>query len=278
MAEPASLPARVLVTGGSGFIGTNMMQHWNDKGVEAINFDIRPPQVEAHQSQWQQVDLLDREALVTAAQSVRPDCIIHLAARADLDGATLDDYRVNTDGIENLIVAAKASGAARVLFASSQLVCTPGYQPKNELDYCPPNPYGESKMRGEQIVRAQAKDEFVWTLLRPTSIWGPWFEQPYRAFFLTVKRGRYVQARGVRVRKSFGFVGNTVRQMERLSVCPAEKIHQRALYVADYEPVIVSEWARQVQQEWGAPPIKEVPLGFLKICAKLGDLLKRRPG
>jgi len=266
---------RVLVTGGSGFIGTNVMQHWMDKGVEAVNFDIRPPQNPAHADRWQKVDLLDADALAGAMRDLRPDCVIHLAARADIEGTHLDDYRINTEGVENLVAAVKQSGAPRVLFTSSQLVCRPGYRPTTDTDYCPPNPYGVSKVRTEEIARAEGRDDFVWTLMRPTSIWGPWFEQPYRAFFLTVRRGRYLQARGLRVPKSFGFVGNTVVQMERLALCPAERIHGRVLYVADYEAVVVSEWAETVRRAWGAPPIREVPLGLLRAAALAGDQLKR---
>jgi nucleoside-diphosphate-sugar epimerase len=265
---------RVLVTGGSGFIGTNMVQHWIEQGDEVVNFDIRPPRNKAHQSYWQGIDLLDKEALIQAMQEVRPDCVIHLAARTDLNGTTVQDYWINTVGVENLIAAAKAATIPRVLFASSQLVCTPGYQPRHETDYCPLNPYGVSKVEGENIVRAQAGEAFAWTIFRPTSIWGPWFEMPYRNFFETVRRGRYVQAQGIRVQKSFGFVGNAVCQLECLARCSVEKMHGEVLYLADYEPVVVSDWANLVQQAWDAPPIREVPLPFLQVAAKAGDMLK----
>ena len=266
---------RILVTGGSGFIGTNMMQHWIDRGVEVRNVDSKPPLNPKHQSLWTHADIREKEAYTSAVKDFRPDCLLHLAARADLNGQTAADYDANTIGVENTVLAAKAGGVPRVLFVSTQLVCTPGYQPKTDDDYCPPNLYGESKVIGEQIVRTMAGDAFTWVLLRPTSIWGPWFNEPYRDFFLRVRRGGYVQAKGVRVAKSFGYVGNTVQQLAALSACPAESIHRRVLYVADYEPVVVSEWANMIQREWGAAPIKEVPLGVLQIAAKAGDALKR---
>ena len=265
---------RILVTGGSGFIGTNVMQHWIDAGAEVLNLDTQPPQNPKQQPFWTQCDIRQKTAYADAVQKFQPECLIHLAARADLNGRTVADYDVNTAGVENTVLAAKAAGVPRVLFASSQLVCTPGYQPKTDEDYCPPNLYGESKVIGEQIVRTMAGDSFTWTLLRPTSIWGPYFKEPYRDFFLRVQRGRYVQAKNVHVAKSFGYVGNAVFQLAALAACPAERLQGRVLYLADYEPVLVSDWANMIQQEWGVPPIKEVPLGVLQIAAKMGDSFK----
>ncbi len=263
------------MTGGSGFIGTNVMQRWIDTGIEVLNLDSRPPSNPAHTPFWTETDIRDKKAYTAAVIDFKPDCLLHLAARADLNGETVADYDANTVGVENTVLAAKEGGVSRVLFASSQLVCTPGYQPRTDEDYCPPNPYGESKVIGEQIVRTMAGDAFTWALLRPTSIWGPWFNEPYRDFFLRVRRGGYLQAKGVQVAKSFGYVGNAVFQLAALSQAPAERLHRRVLYLADYEPVVVSEWADMIQREWGAARIKEVPLGVLQVAAKVGDGLKK---
>ncbi len=266
---------RVMVTGGSGFIGINLVQHWIEQGVEVLNLDQQPPPNPAHRPFWKELDIRDQDAFVAAAKMFRPECLFHLAARTDINGRTVSAYDANTIGVENAVAAAKASRAGRVIFASSQLVCTPGYQPKTDEDYCPPNPYGESKVIGEQIVRTTAGDDFPWVLVRPTSIWGPWFNQPYKAFFQTVGRGRYVQAKGIRVRKSFGYVGNAIFQLATLAGCPPEQIHRRVLYLADYEPIVVSEWAEMIRRAWNAPPVREVPLGVLQAAAVVGDLLKR---
>ena len=265
---------RILVTGGSGFIGTNVMQHWIDAGAEVLNLDSKPPAHSAHQPFWTETDIRDKAAYTAAVKDFKPECLLHLAARVDLNGQTVADYDANTIGVENTVLAAKESGIPRVLFASSQLVCTPGYQPRTDEDYCPPNPYGESKVIGEQIVRTMAGDAFTWALLRPTSIWGPWFNEPYRDFFLRVRRGSYLQAKGVRVAKSFGYVGNAVFALAALAECRAESLHRRVLYLADYEPAVVSEWADMIQREWGAAPIRQVPLGVLQAAAKAGDGLK----
>lgn len=266
---------RVLITGGSGFIGTNLVQHWREQGADVLNLDLAAPVHPEHKPFWRDIDIRHKDAYAAACAEFRPDVFFHLAARADLDGNTVSDYDANTVGVENTVAAAKASGAPRVLFMSSQLVCTPGYQPKTDEDYCPPNPYGESKVIGEQIVRTAAGDSFAWVLLRPTSIWGPWFRQPYREFFDRVRRGTYVEARGVRVYKSFGYIGNTMHQLARLAECPPEQIQGRVLYLADYEPVLVSGWGDMIRRAWSAPAIRQVPLPFLRAGAVAGDVLKK---
>ena len=64
------------------------------------------------------------------------------------------------------------------LITSSQLVCRPGYVPKNYEDYAPHTLYGQSKVQTELITRAWKGAPCPWTLIRPTSIWGPWFHIP----------------------------------------------------------------------------------------------------
>jgi len=66
--------------------------------------------------------------------------------------------------------------------------------------------------------------DLPWVLVRPTSIWGPWFDVPYRNFFLSVARRRYVHPAGKRIHKSFGFVGNITWHLHRLMIAPRPQV------------------------------------------------------
>lgn len=264
---------RILVTGGSGFIGTNLVGHLLGLGdTEVVSLDREPPRDRSHQPHWQRVDLLDRDALRRAVAAASPEVIVHLAARTDLDGVDEADYAVNVAGVDHLIDAAADAGVDRVLFGSSQLVCTPGHRPVDEFDYSPPNAYGRSKVLGEELVRERAADRFTWALLRPTSIWGPWWGRLYSTFFRTVAAGRYLHPRGLDVHKSFGYVGNAVHRIDVLCEVPAERLHTRMLYLSDDEPYRILDWANEIAAAWGRRPVRQVPSWVLGGLATGGDL------
>jgi len=267
---------RVIVTGGSGFIGTNLIEHHLDKGDEVLNIDIAPPRNKAHAVYWNQMDLLDAGGLKKTIHAFKPDMVLHMAARTDLDGASLSDYSANTAGVENLIAAIEGlDSLQRVVFASSRLVCRIGYQPSSDQDYCPTTAYGESKVLGEQIVRAAAsRIPCPWIIVRPTSIWGPWFDIPYKTFFLTIAKRRYVHPGQAKILKSFGFVGNTVFELQRLLDADAGVISGRTSYLADYPPIDVAEMANKIQRTFGVPAIKSVDIRLLRLAALAGDALK----
>lgn len=267
---------RSLVTGGSGFIGTNLVQLLSARGHTVQSLDTVEPRNPAHRSLWVKGDLLDRQGLADALQRFQPEYVYHLGARTDLDGAAIADYPANTEGVSNLVAAIESvESVDRVIFASSRLVCKIGYQPQADVDYCPTTAYGESKVEGERIVRAQCgKARFSWVILRPTSIWGPWFDVPYKTFFLSVARGRYVHPAGHGIEKSFGYVGNTVRQLLQVAEVAAGRVHAKTFYLADYPPIDVAEFATSIQRATGARPVMHVPLALLRATAKVGDMLK----
>src|SRR5688572_9329654 len=75
---------RVLITGGSGFIGTNLVASLLAEGVPLVNLDVAEPLNQAHNGYWQQVDILDPARLTAAVQRFAPTHVVHLAARTDL--------------------------------------------------------------------------------------------------------------------------------------------------------------------------------------------------
>jgi nucleoside-diphosphate-sugar epimerase len=267
---------KIIVTGGSGFIGTNLVEYHLSRGDEVCNIDIAPPRNKDHANCWQYVDLLNAKKLESRIREFAPTVIFHMAARTDLDGACVADYPANTIGVENLISSIEGlTSLNRVIFASSRLVCRIGYQPSGDEDYCPTTAYGESKVLGEQLVRKSAtRIPCSWIIVRPTSIWGPWFDIPYKTFFLTIAKRRYFHPGKCHVLKSFGFVGNTIFQLQSLTHADASAISGRTTYLADYPPIDVAEMANTIQLTLGSPPIKSVSIRLLRLAALAGDALK----
>lgn len=268
--------SHVLVTGGSGFIGTNLVEHYVRLGSQVLNLDIAAPRNPEHMSFWEKVDLLDSEALTRVVAEFQPTCFLHMGARTDLDGTSLHDYAANTNGVRNVIDSIEKLGSLRkVIFASSRLVCRIGYQPTDDLDYCPTTPYGESKVLGEKIVHEEARRiHCPWVIVRPTSIWGPWFDVPYKTFFVTIAKGRYFHPGHVKILKSFGFVGNTVYELDRLLATAPESINGKTFYLADYPPIEVSEFGDVIQKMLGVKPIRGLPVSALRAIAAAGDVLR----
>lgn len=265
---------RVLVTGGSGFIGTNLVAHHVAAGDAVMSVDVAAPRKPEHSSCWREVDLLDRDGLRRAFGEFEPTHVLHMAARTDLHGRAVSDYEANTQGLRNVIDQVDdLPTIERVVFASSRMVCKIDHRPVGDDDYSPPNAYGESKMLGERLVREAGLD-VEWTLVRPTSIWGPWFGVPYKDFFTAIARGRYVHVRGHSVRKSFGYVGNTIHELEQLLSAPKAKVHGRTFYLGDYPPIETSTMADEIARALGASPIRTVPLAPLKLAARTGDGLQ----
>lgn len=266
---------RVLVTGGSGFLGTNLVEFFSSSGDQVLNLDIAEPRDRLHAPHWKRVDVLDAGALRAAIHEFDPDYILHMAARTDLAGRSVADYSANTTGVQNLIDAmGNLLNVKRVIFASSRLVCRIGYQPAGDADYCPTTAYGESKVIGEKIVRHSNAIPCPWLIVRPTSIWGPWFDVPYKTFFTAIAKGYYFHPGSVGIRKSFGYVGNSVHQLKKLMDARDGDIHGRTLFLGDYPPIDLRKMADTIQREMRVKRIRTIPLPLLQPAAKIGDLMR----
>ena len=280
MTELDQRPLRILVTGGSGFIGTNAIEALRRHGHTVINIDVALPKDPTQADCWRQVDILDLPALREEFLSFQPEVVLHLAARASLDEkGGLAAFAANIDGVANMIQAIIDAGSVeRSFFTSTRLVNDLGYVPKHDRDYKASTMYGLSKARGEELVREADGALGTWTILRPTGIWGPWFGVPYRDFFRTIERGLYVHPGRRTVRKAYGYVENTIYEIERLMAQPAADVHGQTFLLADYPAVSVREWAELIRERLGARRIRSVPVPVLRSAGVVGDVIERMGG
>ncbi|MGI8819429.1 MAG: NAD-dependent epimerase/dehydratase family protein [Chthoniobacterales bacterium] len=265
---------KILVTGSSGFIGTNLLDYLLQQGVEVLGIDRREPRSPTHLKHFAAGDLLDPNSLENLCYSFRPTAVIHLAARTDLGGKTLDDYESNVTGVRNLMSAIQKVGSvSRAIYTSSQLVCRVGYVPRHDQEFEPDTVYGESKVLTEKIVRESNGGCPVWCLVRPTTIWGPGMRDHYLRFLKMIERGHYFHVGHSPLYKSYGFVGNTVHQYLQLLRAPSESIHAKVFYLADYEPISLREWVNAFQCEMNVKKIRQYPRSFVHWAARVGDLI-----
>lgn len=266
---------RVLITGGSGFIGTHIISALlKDKSISVLNIDINKPKIKVHEDVWLKVDLCNKTMLVNAVKEFQPNKIIHLAARTDLRGKDLQEYAVNIDGIRNLLDAlSQTPSLQQAIFASSMYVCHPGYTPQNFEDYAPHTLYGESKVLTEKIIKETNPSSYTWSIIRPTSIWGPYFSEPYDKFFKLILSHSYFHLGKRACKKTYGYIDNTVYQILSILNSTPQKVNHNVYYLGDYSPYDITEWANEIG---GIAKIKipQIPYFLFQLAARFGDVLK----
>lgn len=264
---------RILITGGSGFIGTNLVEFYLGKGWDVLSLDSASPRNEKHKICFRQVDILNRQDLLQVFKDFNPHYLVHLAARTDLDETKdLHGYDSNMQGVSNVLEACNSCHLLeRAIFASSMLVCRFGYIPKNDDDYAPNTLYGESKVITEKIIK-ESPPSCSWLIVRPTSIWGPWFGVPYRSFFECVIKGIFVHPGKRAGTATYGYIGNTVCQIDALLQAEDKKVRGKVFYLGDEPANNLSEWADEIASV-ASRRLLRIPYGLMRVAALGGDLL-----
>ena len=162
---------RVLVTGVAGQLGYDVINELSKRGITAIGTDIRSENELINVASWNQyiqLDITDKEKVIEIVNQLKPDAIIHCAAWTNVDGAEDENNKplvkkINVDGTDNLVKAAKAINA-KFLYISTDYVFdgegTRPWQP-DDKNYDPQNYYGETKLQGELAVSSQLDKFFI---------------------------------------------------------------------------------------------------------------------
>ena len=270
---------KILITGGSGFIGTHVVNRLLAKGHIVLNLSLHAPHEEAHQPFWREIDILDADLLRQTMTEFAPDQVMHLAARTEMDERTTAEtgFRATTQGPRHVLSAVQATPSIRrMLMCSSQFVCGPGRLPVHDEDYFPATVYGQSKVITEQETR-RADLSCEWVMVRPTNVWGPWHPRYPQEFWRIAQKGLYVHPGGQPVVRCYGYVGNVADQMVGFLEQPAAKIDRQTYYVGD-PPADIYHWADAFCEGLKGQPARKVPRPILRAAGLAGDLITALTG
>ncbi len=194
---PQSTPATaqattktVLITGGAGFLGINLVRHLLSRGHGVVTLDLAPFTY-PERGQITEVigDIRKPADLVKAMQGV--DVVIHTAAALPLYSAE-DIYSTDIDGIRNVLQAAHDQGIQRVVHVSSTAVYgIPDHHPLLEDDKLDGvGPYGEAKVAAEGICQEYRDKGMCIPIIRPKSFVGPERLGVFALFYDWAKDGK----------------------------------------------------------------------------------------
>lgn len=217
---------RVVVTGGAGFIGSNLCRALAEEGHDVVAFDDlstgRKANLAGLAVDFVEATLLDAGALSDAMAG--SDAVVHLAARGSVPRSLLhpvETHAVNATGTVNVLEAARRAGVAHVIFSSSSSVygANPVLPKHEDLAVAPVSPYAASKAAGEAAAVAYQHGYGLPVLVfRFFNVFGPLqpADHDYAAviprFLDAALSSRPVQIHGDgRQSRDFTYVGTVVR-------------------------------------------------------------------
>ena len=170
-----------LVTGGTGFVGRELVRQLLDRGDKVAVLSRRRPLEEV---KWLECDLLDAKGLSGQIAQLSPDVIYHLASLPGDTGNPQEMVEVNVTGLTNLLEAARASKVSRCVHSSSisayeWFPATP-FRPPLEMPVTEDHPcrpcdmYSSTKRIQEILVETYFHQyQLPTSILRLTAVVGP---------------------------------------------------------------------------------------------------------
>ena len=173
---------KILITGGSGFVGTNLINQLSNSKYDVFSLDIAEPKKITQEINYISMDIRSKK-IEDLIKKINPSIIIHLAAQASVSISSKNpqlDNDINLNGSLNLFLNSINSELKKFIFFSTGGAI---YGEKigkkfDENDLPKPlSPYGISKLNFENYLNyfsSQGISKSEITILRPSNIYGPW--------------------------------------------------------------------------------------------------------
>jgi UDP-glucose 4-epimerase len=267
----------VLVSGGAGFIGSNLARLLVRGGdrVRIID-DLSIGQrryLDGVPHELIEASLADEAAVASAVRGV--DGIVHLAARAGIPDSLVDPlgtFDVNVTQTLRLLDAARHAGVRRFVFASSNAAAGDHEPPADETDLPHPvSPYGASKLAGEAYCQAYAASYgMATTVLRFSNAYGPFslHKRSIVAAWLRdalAERPLIIHGDGEQTR-DFVFAGDLAAAVAAVLAAPEDRVAGELFQVGTGRETTVNALAVALASATGRP------LRTVSAPARPGDL------
>lgn len=274
---------RVMVTGGSGFVGRNLIRalRARDVDVKALaRSGSAQAAVAALGAEPVAADLRD----VDAGHLAGCDTVFHAAALVKEWGPKAEFHAVNVLGTERLLEAARQAGVRRLVHVSTESVLVDG-RPLVKVDEFAPYPahplprYLHTKQWAERRVCEANGQGLETVVIRPRLIWGDHDTSLLPQLVDAVRAGKFMWVDGGRALTSTCHVDNVVHG----ALLAAEKGRPGGVYfLTDGEPLPIRQFLSRLMASQGlAVPDKSLPFGLAyrlaAVCEGLWDTL-RLPG
>ena len=260
---------RILVTGGSGFVGTNFVTTLLERGYQVRSFDRAASALPDHPNlEILQGDICDPQTVAAAVSGI--DTVFHTAAIIDLQGGAkvTDELRrrsfaVNVDGTKNLVHAAQQAGVKRFVYTASNSVVMGGEAIVNGDETMPYTTkyndlYTETKVAAEKFVLSENGGPdgqgMLTCSIRPSGIWGVGDQTMFRMLFESVVAGHVKVLIGSKNAKlDNSYVHNLIHGflLAAAHLTPGGTAPGQAYFINDGEPINMFEFARPVMQACG---------------------------
>jgi UDP-glucose 4-epimerase len=198
---------RYVITGGSGYIGSRLVDllERRDDTEKIVICDVAAPKGYRPHTEYERLDVRDRQAVRSVLERVRPDVLVHLAFILNPSHDEEFAYNVDVNGTHNVLEAADKVGTRQVLVTTSGVAY--GAFPDNPVPLTEDDPvrgvagftYARDKTESDRLCQlwAATHPERVMTIVRPCIVFGPnvdnylvrlWTKQPFAVDVGTIDR------------------------------------------------------------------------------------------
>jgi len=269
----AAIPQPIAITGGTGFVGSHVVETLCAAGIEPrvlVRNPAEPRWIDGAPVVWIEGDLDNRDALsrlVAGAGTVLHLAgVVRAAREADFDHG-------NRRGTANVVSALEeVAPTARLVHVSSLAAAGPSPDPSGigpEAEPAPISFYGRSKLAAEFEVRARGDDAW-WTIVRPPAIYGP-RDTDVLEFFRMASRGIVVLPGGERW-LTVVWVGDVVRSILSAAVKDPGGIY----HLGELDPVTLDELIATLCEAGGVKArVLRVPPAVVSGAGAVGSVLQR---